>query len=66
MHSTAQRLHACQQYGYRMSKCAAHMAAVSMAAELRASGVAVGIVHPGVVKSGALPRALKGGGRNEN
>jgi NAD(P)-dependent dehydrogenase (short-subunit alcohol dehydrogenase family) len=39
------------QYGYRMSKCAAHMAAVSMAAELRPAGVAVGIIHPGVVRT---------------
>jgi NAD(P)-dependent dehydrogenase (short-subunit alcohol dehydrogenase family) len=27
------------------------MAAVSMAAELRSAGVAVGIIHPGVVKT---------------
>jgi NAD(P)-dependent dehydrogenase (short-subunit alcohol dehydrogenase family) len=37
------------QYGYRMSKCAAHMLATSLAADLRHEGISVGIVHPGVV-----------------
>ena len=37
------------QYGYRMAKSAAHMAATSMARDLMGRGVAVGIVHPGVV-----------------
>ena len=34
-----------------MSKAAAHMAGATLAADLRASGVAVGIVHPGTVQS---------------
>eukprot|EP01025_Chloroclados_australasicus_P013009 TRINITY_DN16204_c0_g1_i4.p1 TRINITY_DN16204_c0_g1~~TRINITY_DN16204_c0_g1_i4.p1 ORF type:complete len:255 (-),score=40.06 TRINITY_DN16204_c0_g1_i4:353-1045(-) len=37
------------RYAYRLSKCAAHMAAVSMAADLRERSVAVGVIHPGVV-----------------
>jgi NAD(P)-dependent dehydrogenase (short-subunit alcohol dehydrogenase family) len=39
------------QYGYRMSKAAAHMAAWNMSGDLLGKGVAVGIVHPGVVES---------------
>lgn len=37
------------QFAYRMSKCAAHMAAVTMAHELKQREIAVGVVHPGVV-----------------
>ena len=37
------------RYGYRMSKAALNIAAVSLANDLRSRGVAVGIVHPGLV-----------------
>lgn len=37
------------RYGYRMSKAAAHAVGVSLAADLRPAGIAVGLVHPGVV-----------------
>ncbi|PID42110.1 MAG: short-chain dehydrogenase [Gammaproteobacteria bacterium] len=37
------------RYGYRMSKAALNIAAVSMARDLCSSGVAVAIVHPGLV-----------------
>jgi len=36
-------------YGYRMSKAAVNMAAVNLAYELRSTGVAVGLLHPGMV-----------------
>jgi NAD(P)-dependent dehydrogenase (short-subunit alcohol dehydrogenase family) len=36
-------------YGYRMSKAAVNMAAVNLAYELRSAGVAVGLLHPGMV-----------------
>lgn len=36
-------------YGYRMSKAALNMAGVSLARDLRARGVAVVMLHPGVV-----------------
>jgi NAD(P)-dependent dehydrogenase (short-subunit alcohol dehydrogenase family) len=36
-------------YGYRMSKAAANMAGKNLAIELQASGIAVGILHPGLV-----------------
>ncbi|MCH2110097.1 MAG: SDR family oxidoreductase [Polyangiaceae bacterium] len=36
-------------YGYRMSKAALNMAAVSMARDLKARGVAVALLHPGMV-----------------
>lgn len=36
-------------YGYRMSKAAVNMAGVSLAQDLRERGVAVGLVHPGMV-----------------
>jgi NAD(P)-dependent dehydrogenase (short-subunit alcohol dehydrogenase family) len=36
-------------YGYRMSKAAVNMAAVNLAHELRSAGVAVGLLHPGMV-----------------
>lgn len=39
------------QFGYRMSKCAVHMAARCLAEELRAQGILVAVVHPGVVET---------------
>ncbi|MCP5467714.1 MAG: SDR family oxidoreductase [Deltaproteobacteria bacterium] len=36
-------------YGYRMSKAALNMAAVSLAHDLKNQGIAVGIIHPGMV-----------------
>merc|ERR1711924_431304 len=38
-------------YGYRMSKCAAHMGAKSLANDLKKDEVFVGVVHPGMVES---------------
>lgn len=38
-------------YGYRMSKAALNMAAVSLSLDLKDEGIAVGIVHPGFVKT---------------
>lgn len=38
-------------YGYRMSKTAVNMGGVSMALELKARGIAVGLLHPGYVKT---------------
>jgi NAD(P)-dependent dehydrogenase (short-subunit alcohol dehydrogenase family) len=38
-------------YGYRMSKAAVNMAAVSLANDLKSRGVAVAILHPGMVKT---------------
>ena len=40
------------RYGYRMSKAALNMAATSLAHDLHAQGVVVGILHPGYVKTG--------------
>jgi len=37
------------RYGYRMSKAAVNMAAVSLARDLKDRGIAVGILHPGMV-----------------
>lgn len=37
------------RYGYRMSKCALNIAAVSLAHDLASEGIAVGIYHPGLV-----------------
>lgn len=37
------------RYGYRMSKAALNIAAVSLAHDLAAQGVAVAIIHPGLV-----------------
>ncbi len=39
------------RYGYRMSKCAANMAGRSLAHDLKDSGVAVAILHPGFVRT---------------
>ena len=36
-------------YGYRMSKAAANMAGVNLAIDLRARGIIVGLLHPGLV-----------------
>jgi NAD(P)-dependent dehydrogenase (short-subunit alcohol dehydrogenase family) len=38
-------------YGYRMSKAALNMAGVSLARDLKKSGIAVAILHPGMVKT---------------
>jgi NAD(P)-dependent dehydrogenase (short-subunit alcohol dehydrogenase family) len=38
-------------YGYRMSKVALNMAAVSMAHDLRGRGISVIVLHPGYVKT---------------
>jgi len=38
-------------YGYRMSKAALNMAGKSLAVDLRGRGVAVAILHPGMVKT---------------
>jgi NAD(P)-dependent dehydrogenase (short-subunit alcohol dehydrogenase family) len=38
-------------YGYRMSKAALNMAGVSLARDLAPAGVAVAILHPGMVKT---------------
>jgi NAD(P)-dependent dehydrogenase (short-subunit alcohol dehydrogenase family) len=38
-------------YGYRMSKAALNMAGKSLSIDLRARGVAVAILHPGMVKT---------------
>eukprot|EP00892_Ulva_mutabilis_P008271 jgi/Ulvmu1/5816/UM025_0073.1 len=39
------------RFGYRMSKCAAHMAARCLAEELKPKGIAVCVMHPGVVQT---------------
>lgn len=38
-------------YGYRMSKTAVNMAGVSLAHELAGRGIAVGLLHPGYVRT---------------
>jgi len=38
-------------YGYRMSKAALNMAAVSLARDLASKGIAVSVLHPGMVKT---------------
>lgn len=38
-------------YGYRISKAALNMAGKSLAVDLRGRGVAVAILHPGMVKT---------------
>eukprot|EP00892_Ulva_mutabilis_P008270 jgi/Ulvmu1/5815/UM025_0072.1 len=40
--------------GYRMSKSAAHMAVRCLAEDLKEQGIAVAVVHPGVVKTDML------------
>ena len=39
------------RYGYRMSKAALNAAAMSLSHDLRAQGVAIGIIHPGFVST---------------
>ena len=39
------------QYGYRMSKAAVNMAGTSLAVDLKPKGIAVGLLHPGYVKT---------------
>lgn len=39
------------QYGYRMSKAAVNMAGKSLALDLHDQGIAVGLLHPGYVKT---------------
>ena len=39
------------QYGYRMSKAALNIAAVSLAHDLKSLGIAVAIIHPGYVRT---------------
>lgn len=39
-------------YGYRMSKAAVNTAGVSLAHELKDRGIAVGLLHPGYVRTG--------------
>ncbi len=46
-------------YGYRMSKAALNMAAKSIAVDLRGQGIAVAILHPGMVNTDMI------GGRGE-
>lgn len=38
-------------YGYRMSKCAANMAGVSLARDLKDREISVAIIHPGYVRT---------------
>lgn len=44
-------------YGYRMSKAALNMAAVSLAQDLKQENIAVGILHPGSVDTDMLRAA---------
>ena len=41
-------------YGYRMSKVALNMAGKSLAIDLRPRGIAVAILHPGLVRTGMV------------
>ena len=43
-------------YGYRMSKAALNMAGKSLAVDLKGRGVAVAILHPGMVKTDMIGR----------
>ncbi len=49
------------RYGYRMSKAAANMAGVNLALDLKPKGIAVAILHPGMVRTGmgAAPGAIE-------
>ncbi len=42
-------------YGYRMSKAAANMLGVSLAQDLKERGVAVALLHPGMVNTQLVP-----------
>ncbi len=46
-------------YGYRMSKAAANMAGVSLAHDLKGRGIAVVLLHPGMVRT-ALTKDVQG------
>jgi NAD(P)-dependent dehydrogenase (short-subunit alcohol dehydrogenase family) len=50
-------------YGYRMSKAAVNMAGVNLALELKPRGIAVGILHPGMVRTAmsSSPQAVPAG-----
>ena len=39
-------------YGYRMSKCAVNAMGKSLSVDLKEKGIAVGILHPGYVRTG--------------
>ncbi|MCB0421799.1 MAG: SDR family oxidoreductase [Bdellovibrionales bacterium] len=39
------------RYGYRMSKCALNAGAKSLALDLQSQGIAVGLLHPGFVRT---------------
>jgi NAD(P)-dependent dehydrogenase (short-subunit alcohol dehydrogenase family) len=47
-------------YGYRMSKAAVNMAGTNLALDLKPKGVAVAILHPGMVRTdmGGSPQAI--------
>jgi NAD(P)-dependent dehydrogenase (short-subunit alcohol dehydrogenase family) len=47
-------------YGYRMSKAAVNMAGVNLALDLKPRGIAVAILHPGMVRTGmgSSPQAV--------
>ena len=40
------------RYGYRISKAASNMAAMSLAQDLKERGISVAVIHPGFVKTG--------------
>jgi NAD(P)-dependent dehydrogenase (short-subunit alcohol dehydrogenase family) len=48
-------------YGYRMSKAAVNMAGVNLALDLKGRGVAVAILHPGMVRTdmGGSPQSVE-------
>jgi NAD(P)-dependent dehydrogenase (short-subunit alcohol dehydrogenase family) len=48
-------------YGYRMSKAAVNMAGVNLALDLKGRGIAVAILHPGMVRTGmgSSPQAVE-------
>ena len=48
-------------YGYRMSKAALNMAAVSLARDLAPKGVLVGVLHPGFIRT-----EMTGGNGNDD
>ena len=47
-------------YGYRMSKAAVNMAGANLAIELKPKGIAVALLHPGMVRTGmgSAPAAI--------
>lgn len=44
-------------YGYRMSKAAVNMAGVNLAHDLKPQGIAVALLHPGMVRTGMTSAA---------